>query len=80
MSTPALDGIRILDFASVGPGARASRMLSDYGADVVKLGPTPKHGGVQIVPPYYAYSGHRLMRRAQLDLRSEEHTSELQSH
>jgi alpha-methylacyl-CoA racemase len=72
VTTPALDGIRILDFASVGPGARASRMLSDYGADVVKLGPTPKHGGVQIVPPYYAYSGHRLMRRALLDLKDDE--------
>jgi alpha-methylacyl-CoA racemase len=72
VTTPALDGIRVLDFASVGPGARASRMLSDYGADVVKLGPTPRHGGVQIVPPYYAYSGHRLMRRALLDLKADD--------
>ncbi|MEZ5243721.1 MAG: CaiB/BaiF CoA-transferase family protein [Acidimicrobiales bacterium] len=71
MTTPALDGIRVLDFASVGPGARASRMLSDYGAEVVKLGPTPKDGAKQIVPPYYAYSGHRLMRRGLLDLKAE---------
>lgn len=70
--TPALDGIRVLDFASVGPGARASRMLSDYGAEVVKLGATPKHGGVQITPPYYAYSGHRLMKRALLDLKADD--------
>lgn len=71
MTTPALDGIRVLDFASVGPGARASRMLSDYGAEVIKLGPTPKDGGKQIVPPYYAYSGHRLMRRGLLDLKAD---------
>jgi alpha-methylacyl-CoA racemase len=71
LTTPALDGIRVLDFASVGPGARASRMLSDYGAEVIKLGPTPKDGGKQIVPPYYAYSGHRLMRRGLLDLKAD---------
>jgi alpha-methylacyl-CoA racemase len=71
MTTPALDGIRVLDFASVGPGARASRMLSDYGAEVIKLGPTPKDGGKQIVPPFYAYSGHRLMRRGLLDLKTD---------
>ena len=70
--TAALDGVRVLDFASVGPAARASRMLSDYGADVVKLGPMPRDGGVQIVPPYYAYSGHRLMQRALLDLKADE--------
>ena len=46
-------------------------MLSDYGADVVKLGPTPKDGGKQIVPPYYAYSGHRMMRRGLLDLKAD---------
>jgi alpha-methylacyl-CoA racemase len=70
--TAALDGVRVRDFASVGPAARASRMLSDYGADVVKLGPMPRDGGVQIVPPYYAYSGHRLMQRALLDLKADE--------
>ncbi|MEZ5168461.1 MAG: CaiB/BaiF CoA-transferase family protein [Acidimicrobiales bacterium] len=46
--------------------------MSDYGAEVIKLGPTPKDGAKQIVPPYYAYSGHRLMRRALLDLKADE--------
>ena len=36
-----LDGITVLDLASVGPAARASRWLADYGATVVKVGPVP---------------------------------------
>lgn len=70
-STPGgmLDGVRVLDLASVGPAARASRWLADYGAEVIKVGPVPARGGVQIVPPAYAYSGHRDMRRALFDLK-----------
>ena len=70
MTTPALAGVTVLDFATVGPAARASRMLSDYGASVIKVGAAPRAGGVQIIPPYYAYSGHRAMRRVQLDLKA----------
>ena len=66
----ALADVRVLDFAPVGPAARASRILSDYGAEVVKLGPVPSRQAAQIVPPPYAYSGHRLMKRALLDLKS----------
>src|SRR3954463_2684708 len=65
-----LDGITILDLASVGPAARTSRWLADYGARVVKVGPPPKQSGVQIVPPFYAYSGHRDMERVLLDLKA----------
>ena len=68
----ALDGVRVLDFASVGPAARASRILSDYGAEVIKLGTVPSRQAAQIVPPHYAYSGHRLMKRALLDLKSDD--------
>jgi alpha-methylacyl-CoA racemase len=68
----ALDGIVVLDLASVGPGARASRILADYGADVVKVGAVPRAGAVQIIPPYYAYSGNRGMRRALFDLKSDD--------
>jgi alpha-methylacyl-CoA racemase len=60
----------VLDLASVGPAARTSRWLADYGADVVKVGPTPKRGGVQITPPFYAYAGHRGMKRVLLDLKA----------
>jgi alpha-methylacyl-CoA racemase len=70
--SPALAGIRVLDLASVGPAARASRTLADYGADVVKVGAVPRAGSVQIVPPYYAYSGNRGVRRALFDLKDDE--------
>ncbi len=67
----ALDGVRVLDLSSVGPAARATRLLADYGADVVKVGPVPRSAGVATVPPAYAYSGHRGMRRVLLDLKSD---------
>lgn len=68
----ALDGVRVLDLASVGPAARATRLLADYGADVVKVGPVPSRKGVATVPPPYAYSGHRGMRRALFDLKNDD--------
>jgi len=67
-----LAGVKVLDFATVGPAARASRILADYGAEVVKLGAVPRAGGVQIVPPYYAYSGNRGAERMLLDLKHPE--------
>jgi len=70
--TEMLDGITVLDLASVGPAARASRWLADYGATVVKVGPVPKDTGVQITPPFYAYSAHRRMQRALVDMKSVE--------
>jgi len=68
---PALHGIRVLDLASVGPGARASRLLADHGAELVKVGAVPRAGSVQLTPPYYAYSGDRGAKRAQFDLKSD---------
>jgi alpha-methylacyl-CoA racemase len=70
--TEMLEGITVLDLASVGPAARASRWLADYGATVVKVGPVPKDTGVQITPPFYAYSAHRRMQRALVDMKSAE--------
>ncbi|MBK5289347.1 MAG: CoA transferase, partial [Acidimicrobiia bacterium] len=69
-AAPLLDGITVLDLASVGPAARTSRWLADYGAHVVKVGPPPKHGRAQITPPFYAYAGHRGMQRVLLDLKT----------
>lgn len=67
----ALEGVRVLDLATVGPAARASRILADYGASVTKVGAVPRSGSVQITPPYYAYSGNRGMTRASFDLKSD---------
>jgi len=68
--TEMLEGITVLDLASVGPAARASRWLADYGATVVKVGPVPKDTGIQITPPFYAYSAHRRLQRALIDMKA----------
>ncbi|NUR24331.1 MAG: CoA transferase [Catenulispora sp.] len=68
---PLLSHIRVLNLASVGPAARAGRWLADYGAEVVNVGAVPARGAVQITPVFHAYSGHRGMRRIQLDLKAE---------
>lgn len=67
---PLLDGITVLDLSSVGPASRASRMLADYGARVVKVGPTAKKGAVQIRPPFHSYGAGRGLERFQVDLKA----------
>lgn len=67
---PLLEGVTVLDLASVGPAARASRWLADWGAAVVKVGPVPGVGDVQIRPPFHAYAGERGMRRLLVDLKA----------
>jgi crotonobetainyl-CoA:carnitine CoA-transferase CaiB-like acyl-CoA transferase len=48
---PALDGIRVVDLDLLLPGQFASRLLSDLGADVVKVEPlTGDPGAVQLCP------------------------------
>jgi alpha-methylacyl-CoA racemase len=71
-TTPQLDGFTVLDLASVGPAARASRMLADYGAEIVKIGPTAKKGRKQIQPPYHTYGAGRGMKRIRIDLKAEQ--------
>jgi alpha-methylacyl-CoA racemase len=65
-----LDGVTVLDLSTVGPAARCSRILADYGAAVVKVGPPPAKQGVQIQPPFFTYSAGRGTRRVQIDLKA----------
>ncbi len=68
-----LSGVTVLDLSSVGPAARASRWLADYGATVIKIGPIPREGagdGVQISPPFFAYSARREMKLILMDLKT----------
>ncbi|HWD55973.1 MAG TPA: CoA transferase [Acidimicrobiales bacterium] len=65
-----LGGVTVLDLSTVGPAARCTRLLADYGARVIKVGPVPSADASPIQPPFFAYSGHRGMRRVLLDLKS----------
>ncbi len=67
-----LRGIVVLDLASVGPAARCTRILADYGATVVKVGSVPGRGTEPVQPPFYAYSGSRYLQRTAIDLKDPE--------
>jgi len=69
---PALADITVLDLSTVGPATRATRILADYGARVIKVGVPPSKSGLQTTPPFYAYSGNRGMQQIKLDLKAEE--------
>jgi alpha-methylacyl-CoA racemase len=66
---PHLDGVRVLDFSTVGPGARCARILADYGAELVKVG-APLRSGVQREPPFHSYGANRGMKRIRIDLKA----------
>jgi crotonobetainyl-CoA:carnitine CoA-transferase CaiB-like acyl-CoA transferase len=63
-----LASVRVLDLSSVGPASRCTRILADYGAEVVKVGPPPRKGSKQIEPPFFSYAAGRGMRRTKIDL------------
>ena len=64
-----LRGVVVLDLATVGPAARCTRVLADYGATVVKVGAVPGRGPEPIRPPLHAYSATRHFRHAAIDLK-----------
>jgi alpha-methylacyl-CoA racemase len=65
-----LDGVTVLDLASVGPAVRASGWLADYGAAVIRVAPVPRDSGTQLTPKSHFYSGGRGTRAVQIDLKS----------
>lgn len=68
---PALKDLIVLDFASVGPAARASRLLADFGMQVIKVAPVRAHGAKQVDPVFHAYGAGRGTRRMRIDLKSD---------
>lgn len=67
-----LKGLRVLDLASVGPAARATRILADYGMSVIKVAPVAAQGKKQIDPVYHAYGAGRGMQKIRVDLKAAE--------
>lgn len=72
MASSFLDGVTVLDLSSVGPAARCSRILADYGATVIKVLPPPRKSAVHVQPPFFAYSANRGLKRVQIDLKAAE--------
>jgi alpha-methylacyl-CoA racemase len=72
VDTGPLSSITVLDLSTVGPAARCTRILADYGARVMKVGPVPSADAAPIEPPFFAYSGHRAMGRVLLDLKDDD--------
>jgi alpha-methylacyl-CoA racemase len=68
----ALAGITVLDLSTVGPAARCTRILADYGARVIKVGAPPRRAGVQVEPAFYAYSARRGFQQVRIDLKERE--------
>ena len=62
----------MLDLSTFGPAVRATRLLADYGARVVKVGPVPSADASPGEPEFFAYSGHRGMHRVLLDLKDDD--------
>ncbi|MEI2790215.1 MAG: CoA transferase [Steroidobacteraceae bacterium] len=69
---PLLQGFTVLDLAAVGPAARASRILADYGMRVIKVAPVAGSGVDAVEPVFHAYGGGRGMQRIRVDLKSAE--------
>lgn len=67
-----LSGFTVLDLASVGPAARASRILADYGMNIIKVAPVSAKSGKQVDPVFHAYGAGRGCQKIRVDLKTDE--------
>lgn len=55
----------------LGPAARASRILADYGMRVIKVAPVAAKGAKQVDPVFHAYGAGRGTEKIRVDLKSD---------
>jgi alpha-methylacyl-CoA racemase len=65
-----LESLTLLDFSSMGPGPRCTRLLADYGMRVVKIRP-PSVATRMVEAPWYAYSANRGIPQIEIDLKQD---------
>ena len=65
------EGLRVIDFSTTFPGALASMVLADCGAEVIKVEPP---GGEPTREHYASVMWHRGKKSLTLDLKSPEET------
>ncbi|MEX2393424.1 MAG: CaiB/BaiF CoA-transferase family protein [Actinomycetota bacterium] len=64
-----IEGIKVVDLSSVGPGARCSWILADLGADVCKV--VAPASARRIDPPFHTYGAGRGTRREEINLKED---------
>lgn len=68
----ALDGVRIMNMCWTGPGAFCTEMLSDLGADVIRISDVqPENHGALTMMVFNDYPGLRNCRTLGVDLKTE---------
>jgi alpha-methylacyl-CoA racemase len=65
-----LENLTLVDFSTIGPGPRCTRLLADYGVRVVKIRP-PAAGTRMMDAPWYTYSANRGIPQIHVDLKHE---------
>ena len=65
-----LENLNLLDFSTMGPGPRCTRLLADYGLRVVKIRP-PAAATRMMDAPWFTYSANRGIPQVHVDLSRE---------